>query len=281
MLRISRVGELWILAVFISSIVFSVRGSSAAEYSLFNPVPAAKLRELSTDRPGKSHSTVTVDAGHYQIESDFVNVTYDPKSVGTTTFYSLGTPIVKLGVNDRIDVELGLSLFNYLSRKDDGHYSGFGDTLVGAKVNMLGKDGGDYSWALLPFMKIPTARAGLGNQHYEAALNAPFTIAANKPWSLTIEPNLSVIRNEDNSAYTTGGGLIVNLSRPVLVKGLTAAVELAVGTRADREPTRWSFDPSLQYLIDKNLQIDAGIYIGLNRATPRYNPYVGVSYRFE
>lgn len=40
-------------------------------YSLLNPVPDDKLREFSTDRPGKSHSSTTVDAGRFQIESDF------------------------------------------------------------------------------------------------------------------------------------------------------------------------------------------------------------------
>jgi hypothetical protein len=36
----------------------------------------------------------------------------------------------------------------------------------------------------------------------------------------------------------------------------------------------------LQYLVSKNLQLDVGVYLGLNNATPRYNPYIGVSYRF-
>ncbi|MBN8958834.1 MAG: hypothetical protein J0H17_20060 [Rhizobiales bacterium] len=30
-------------------------------YSLFKPVPDDKLREFSADRPGKSHSSTTVD----------------------------------------------------------------------------------------------------------------------------------------------------------------------------------------------------------------------------
>ena len=253
-------------------------------YSLLNPVPNNKLRDLSTDRPGKSHSAITVDAGHFQLESDFVNVTYDPKGVsGTTTAYSIGTPILKWGITEKVDFELGLALFNWMRQTRLGESvsaGGFGDTLLGSKVNVFGNDGGDRSLALLPFLKIPTGAAGLSNQHVDFTLNAPYTITSFKPWSLTIEPNFGIIRNADNTAYTTDYGLIANLSREVFIKGLTAAVEIAFDTRADKEPSRWSFDPSLQYMIGKNLQLDLGIYLGLNRATPRYNPYIGVSFRY-
>ena len=53
-------------------------------YNLFNPVPENMMRELSPDRPDQTESAYTVDAGHYQLEMDFVNFTYD-KTDGTTT----------------------------------------------------------------------------------------------------------------------------------------------------------------------------------------------------
>ena len=275
----------------------AIESSPDLGFSLFNPVPANRLRELSTDRPGKSHSSITVDAGHFQIESDFLNYTFDPHGSGdiTTRAYSVGTPILKLGVTNWMDVELGLALFNSL-RQSDGSSSvnasnggaggtitarGFGDTFLGAKINAFWNDGGDQSLALLPFLKLPTAASGLGNGYAEFTVNAPYTIALSKPWSLTVEPNVGLLRNSDNTTYRGDYGLIVNLNRPVFIKGLTAAVELAVDASTERAAaTKMSFDPSLQYLVSKNLQLDVGVYLGLNNATPRYNPYIGVSYRF-
>lgn len=293
------------LSVIGTSAQAQVNGDSAANktiYTIQNPVPDTKLRDFSTDRPGKSHSAITVDIGHAQVESDFVTYTYDPRGreQASTRAYSIGTPIVKLGVTDWIDFEVGLALFNSL-RQSGGATSfngpsgasgavetggpirarGFGDTLLGAKVNLFGNDGGDQSFALLPFIKVPTAARGLGNDHVEFLLNAPYTIALSKPWSLTLEPNFGVVRNVDNTRYRENYGMIVNLSRPILIEGLTVAGEVAVDISSERkERTRVSFDPSLQYLINKNLQLDVGIYLGLNRATPRYIPYTGVSYRF-
>jgi hypothetical protein len=77
----------WLGFVAISTIVTSSICARAddetasvkkTEYSLFNLVPDAQLRDFSTDRPGKSHSSKTVDAGHFQIESDFIIYTRDP-----------------------------------------------------------------------------------------------------------------------------------------------------------------------------------------------------------
>lgn len=306
-----------VLAVPVAALLVLASPGQAAEeggstpdksaYTLFNPVPDDQLRELNTDRPGKSHSAITVDPGRVQIESDFVTYTYDPRGRGATTTraYSLGTPIVKLGVTDWLDLELGLALFNSLRQSGGGNSTGsgasasagdgvtggaqdgparargFGDTLLGAKVNLFGNDGGDQSLALLPFLKLPTAARGLGNDHVEFTINAPYTIALSKPWSLTLEPNFGVVRNADNTRYRENYGFIANLSRPVLIEGLTAAVEVAVDVSSERkERTRVSFDPSLQYLVTKNLQLDVGVYLGLNKATPRYVPYLGISYRF-
>jgi hypothetical protein len=58
-------------------------------------------------------------------------------------------------------------------------------------------------------------------------------------------------------------------------------LEVAVDATSEHgQKTKVSFDPSLQYLLTKTLQLDVGIYLGLNKATPKYNPYVGITYRF-
>lgn len=255
-------------------------------YSLFNPVPDEKLREFSTDRPGKSHSTITVDAGHFQIESDFLIYTWDPGRGDrpTTRSYSIGTPIFKIGITNSIDLEVGTAFFNHLRQTGGGSpplvASGFGDTLVGAKINLFGNDGGDQSLALLPFVKIPTASLDIGNGHTEFTLNVPYTISA-KPWSLTLEPNFGILRNNSNSGYRENYGFIANLSRPIFSDKLTAAIEIATDVSSETgSKAKVSFDPSLQYLVTRDLQLDVGIYIGLNSATPKYIPYMGFSYRF-
>src|SRR6266436_4230281 len=48
-----------------------------AAYHLFNPTPREYLREMVADRPDKTESPYTVDAGHFQVETDLVSYTRD------------------------------------------------------------------------------------------------------------------------------------------------------------------------------------------------------------
>ena len=59
--------------------IFSQAGSQHDKrgYNLLNPTPEALLREFATDRPDRTESPFTVDAGHLQVEIDLLNYTYD------------------------------------------------------------------------------------------------------------------------------------------------------------------------------------------------------------
>jgi hypothetical protein len=112
------------------------------------------------------------------------------------------------------------------------------ETLCSAqRLTHSGTMGAISPFAFLPFLKLPTAASGIGNDHVEFTMNAPYTIALSKPWSLTLEPNVGILRNFDNTTYREDYGLIVNLNRPISIKELTAAVEFAV-MPALKEQTR-------------------------------------------
>ena len=48
-----------------------------SHYSLFSPTPAAQMRAFDTDRPDKTNSAHTVDAGHFQLEMDMFAYSHD------------------------------------------------------------------------------------------------------------------------------------------------------------------------------------------------------------
>ena len=43
-------------------------------YNLFHPVPKNEMKEMATDRPDVTESAYTVAPGHFQIESDLINM---------------------------------------------------------------------------------------------------------------------------------------------------------------------------------------------------------------
>jgi hypothetical protein len=62
-------------------------------YTLFDPTPDADLRSFNTDRPPKANSPYTVDAGHFQYETDIAAYGY-----GNTGGAALLTTVDSYGV---------------------------------------------------------------------------------------------------------------------------------------------------------------------------------------
>lgn len=258
------------------------------QYNLFNRTPDDQMRPFSTDRPGKTHSSLTVDAGHVQFESDFWNYTWDRFTRDRTTAraYSVANPLFKLGVTNWAELDVQLSAYNSLAiRSRDGggnlHARGFGDVLVGGKINLFGNDGGEQALALYPLIKLPTAAWAVGNNMVEYSLSVPYTIALSAQFSLTLEPTAGLLRNLNKQGYHADYQFLANLNRPIFGEAVTAAVEIAAEYTTDRNiPARYTIDPSLPWLVTPALQLDVGAYIGLNKSAPDYNPYVGISFRY-
>src|SRR5258705_1142018 len=73
-----RIGISVLLLCVISSAASADKNKS--EFNLFNPTPLDLLREFNTDRPDKTESPYTVDAGHMQLEMDLANYSYDRRN---------------------------------------------------------------------------------------------------------------------------------------------------------------------------------------------------------
>src|SRR5436305_12680244 len=93
-------------------------------YNLFHPTPQAFLRELSADRPDKTDCPFTVDAGHFQVEMDFANVTYNrPNSArGNVRFtgYQAGPMNLKIGVLNNLDFQFVCVPYRWERTEDRG-----------------------------------------------------------------------------------------------------------------------------------------------------------------
>jgi len=245
------------------------------------------MRPFSPDRPGKSHSPLTVDAGHFQFESDAWNYAFDHWSPTATTSRAtvLVAPNLKLGLTNRVELDVAASLYNSLSTRDATNgvqrARGAGDLLLGGKVNLFGNDGGDQALGLLGFVKVPTAAPGLGNNMAEFFLNAPFVTALPRMVSLTVEPSFNLVRTLNKQGYQGDPQIILNLSRTAFVSTVTASLGLALDFPADHAVgPRHTLGPALQWLVTPALQLDAGLYIGISKAAPDYNPYVGIAFRY-
>ncbi|OBR78367.1 transporter [Xanthomonas arboricola] len=239
---------------------------------------------LCTDRPTKANSTCTVPTGAWQLETDIGSYTRDSQP-GTRIETSVFTnPTLKYGVSDRIDLQLNWAPQLQVKTTDRAtgarsSLSGGGDIYLRMKARFYESE--TASVALLPFVKAPTARTGLGNDEWEGGVALPINFALPNSFSLTFGPEVDWLADSDGSGKHVALINAINLAHPLTSK-LSMAVE--VWSSINRDPAQtieqYSADIAAAYLLNPLLQLDVGANFGLNDRTPDAQVYVGMSHRF-
>lgn len=259
-------------------------------YSLFDPTPSCLMRGFSTDRPGNAASPFTVDAGHVQVETGLWSYGWDHWSpdASTTRSTSLFSTNLKLGITNWAELDAILPLYNSQVMRSPGAGGrsagqGFGDVHLGGKVNLFGNDASDdEGLGLLGYVRLPTAASGVGDRRVELNLGAPYVVSAPADVSVTIEPMLGLLRDMQKPGYHGDYALAVNASHAVPgVDGLSAQIGVTLDRQGDHNSAEQDvLAPAFQWLIGKSLQLDGGVFIGLNRGATDWSPYGGISFRF-
>jgi len=266
----------------------AARAPDKSGFAVFNPTPEADLRSLCTDRPTKSTSPCTVDAGHWQVESDVYNVTTQTEAGVTTVTQLFTNPTLKLGVTNTIDVEANIVPVEEVSVHDVAtgatqRATGAGDLFLRAKFNLIGDDGGAVGLAIEPYVKVPTAGRVLGNGAVEEGVLIPIQLSLPANWQLVIDPEFDALANAVGAGRHLNASSLLSLSYPA-TKEVTLSVEVWGDANFDPSGTveQGSFDLGAAWIpaSSPSFQLDGGVNLGLNRATPGLQAYVGVSRRF-
>ena len=257
-------------------------------YTLFNPTPDSQLRSFAPDRPPKADSAYTVDAGHFQYETDLLNYSQTNFGGVTTRLYQALDPVWKLGLTNWVDFELQFNGYQNLTATDNAtgaavaKGAGLGDVFVKSKINLFGNDGGSAALAIIPYVKIPSDAPTISNGVVEGGLIAPFQLQLPHDFGLTLMSEVDALKDANDSGRHANFVDLVNLNHAVPgIKNLSAAIEFfsSVGTDPNTPPI-YTFDTALIYLLTPNVQLDAGVDFGLNRAAPAVQVFVGLSQRF-
>jgi hypothetical protein len=237
---------------------------------------------ICTDRPGKGNGACTVPAGAVQIETDILNWTRMTEG-GTRTDTILYTnPVLKFGISDSADLQINIVPYEEVRTRTGGttdRIGGVGDLFVRYKQRLTGASAGTQV-ALLPFVKLPTARSGLGNGKVEGGLAVPVNINLPQGFTLNFSPEADLLEDGDNSGRHINLQNIVNVGKQV--GKVTLAAEIWGAQNFDPAGTvqQYSVDLMATWLARRTLQFDVGANFGLNRATPGLQLYVGASTRF-
>jgi hypothetical protein len=256
-------------------------------YTWFNPTPDSQLRSFAPDRPPKADSAYTVDAGHFQYETDLLNYSQTNFGGVTTKLYQAFDPVLKLGLTNWADFELQFNGYQNLAATDNAtdavvaKGSGFGDVFVKSKINLFGNDAGSAALAVIPYVKIPSDNLNISNGAVEGGLIAPLQLQLPQDFGLTLMSEVDALKNADDSGRHANFVDLINLNHAVPgIKNLSAAIEFfsSVGTDANT-PAIYTLDTALIYLLTPNVQLDGGVDFGLNRAAPNLQAFIGLSQR--
>jgi hypothetical protein len=260
-----------------------------SQYTLFNPTPRELMREMSTDRPDKTESPYTVDAGHFQFEMDLVSYTCDRESTGgvdtRVDAWAIAPINLKVGLCNKVDLQVVVETWNYARTKMSGggatvHQRGFGDITTRLKYNFWGNDGGKTAFAAMPFVKLPTNQDDLGNNSVEGGVILPLAVELPRGFGMGLMTEFDFNRDATGDGYHTEFVNSITFSRDI-VGNLGGYVEFFSLVSTERG-TDWigTVDLGLTYGLMENIQLDAGVNIGVTRAAEDVNPFVGLSWRF-
>jgi len=256
-----------------------------SQFHLFHPTPDTLLREMATDRPDKTESAYTVDAGHFQVEMDLLSYTYDRSNDEKVKALGVATSNLKVGVLNNVDLQIIVETYNIQRIEDRGtdmstRLSGFGDLTLRTKINLWGNDGGPSALSVMPFVKLPTAGDELGNGAVEGGVIFPFAMELPSEWGLGAQLEVDHLRDSLGSSYHQEFSNTVAVSHDLGEK-LGFYVELFNSISNERH-SAWvaTFDFGFTYAVTRDIQLDAGMNIGLTDAADDFNPFIGLSMRY-
>ncbi|HEX4054932.1 MAG TPA: transporter [Tepidisphaeraceae bacterium] len=275
-----------------SSTIASTQPSDKWHYTLLHPTPSDQLRDMDTDRPNKTNTPHTIDAGHLQIETGAFDYTYDRDRYrganARIETLGLGQFNFRLGILNDLELNAIVNSYDFLRYSDyvanqSMRQNGFGDTVVGGKLNFWGNESGDDLWAtafgIQPQFKIPTARRELGNGHAELFVGLPFLMNLPAGFHLGIQPTISWQRNVENSGDVTGWQNSASIDR-VFFGNVDIYVEYwSLVTTEFHQESQQTLDVGFTYPLNDNVVLDTGANIGLNKASNTLEWVAGVSVR--
>ncbi|MBL9175319.1 MAG: transporter [Verrucomicrobiales bacterium] len=254
-------------------------------HSVFNPVPPDQMRPMTLDRPDKTESPYTVDAGHVQVEMDLMTYAWDrgtPQSGGTRPTELWVAPMNwKIGVVNHVDLQCILRPYQRLRGPSPGDtVSGAGDVTGRLKINCWGDFGGPTALAVMPFITVPSGAGTESPRRPAGGIIVPFALELPGAWSLGLMTEADLGNSNDGTGVAAVFVHTATVGH-VIAGPVSGYLEFfsAVGPGLD-SPWVGTVDVGVTWAINDNWILDLGFNIGVTAEAPDYNPFLGISHRF-
>lgn len=251
------------------------------KYNIFNPTPKNKMRELSTDRPDKTESPYSVDAGHFQYEGDLVILNDNLSTTDRTKEFIFNNMNLKIGLTNNTDLQFVIPTYtisNTEGNKKSSSNEFGGDLVTRLKINLFGNDEGAVAAAIMPYVKIPLNK-NIPDNSFEGGFTIPFSVELPLGFGLGFMAQYDYVKNEQDKNYHSEFVTTFAIGHDV-TDTLGAYIEIFSQSSTEKG-SEWNatLDGGITYAINEDIQLDCGINWGLTESSDRFNPFLGLSFR--
>lgn len=249
------------------------------KYSLFNPVPKDKMKEMETDRPDATENAYTVEPGHFQMETDLFKHFSNKKSdvISSGNIFNLGN--YKFGLTERMDIQLVIPGYvNNITRERNSkkiisRMAGFDDITIRLKYNIWGNAGGTTALAVIPFLSLPTS--SFSNNGIQGGIIFPFGVELKQGLDFGTQLGMEIVNEDDNYRsnflYSFTFGKSVSNKIDVFAEAFTLYSPYLNNTEI-------FIDGGIIFSFSKNFNIDAGFNYGIKKNADKVF-FTGLSFR--
>lgn len=258
----------------------TAEAADKGRYTLWDPTPDGLLRDMFADRPDKTESPYTVDAGRIQIETDLVGYTYDSRDGAATRALDVLPFNLKIGLTNGTDLQIGYGAYVRTGGGIRDRETGFGDLTLRVKQNIWGNDGGQTAFAVMPFVKLPTNTFSDLNDDVEGGLIVPLAIDLGRGVGLGLMTEVDFLRAEGRRGYEPTFVNSAALGFDLAEKWGVYAEAFVEHSAEHGAETVVTLNGGVTYAVNDNLQLDAGANVGVTTAADDLNVFVGLSRRY-
>jgi hypothetical protein len=270
MSSLARISAVFIAATFALPIVARADGQPDADprahckqpHHLLSPTPDDCLEEIFTDRPHKTDTPGIMAPGHAQAEVGVVEYGYKPHGADDVTLWNSE---VKLGLSERMEVAV---FYAPISSPTNLRARFSPDLAFRAKILAFAAADGAFLFTLVPYAETHRGRfTGAGG-----SLFLGYDFAS----GLELELNVGDVVSIDGGEHTVTATSAVTTP---LLWGVNGFIELFSENALASNQYDGTLDFGLIYLIGRDVQVDAGVYVALYGALPLATPFLGTSFR--
>lgn len=224
---------------------------------------------IATDRPAITDSSVVVPRGELLFETGLTETGYTAQRS-----FDLPETLGRLGITTK--TELRFSTPDYFQNVSvtNGFSSGWGDIVLGAKQQLVAKDGG-FDASLVVSLSLPTGANSISSHGYDPQLQLPWSHPLSKNW--TAAGMFSLLWPTAGARRNLTGQSTFLLDRQI-TGPWDAFVEYG-GNFAQRGGPQHLLHTGTAYKVTSNQQVDFHCGFGLSSAAVDH--FIGIGYSFQ